>query len=506
MLPEVHIAMFGPLPDQPTGLAMSVLRRAQAFAKAGTKSTILIDQFIPNIDRHIAGLKADGQLMDGMIEVRSMHLELAGRTPLTAPFDYFTPRNDESPGWEYIQDPKRPEVWRGYLEGDYQHFTWMRSETNVNFIDHLVNGGRIRINRTWYDELGRPCKVELMDASNRPFKIQYLDIRGDIYLEETPGDPASYVVRSASAPNVICSAYDELYEYWLRNFVFESKAEPTIISEYGNRQLVLDKIAEELGAQLIYTFHSSHLGSPYTYGSPTRPDQKKFLSGIRSLPALVVLTNEQKLDLEKQFGALDNVHVIPHHVPTVELDTVRDPNKIVLVGRFDDGKGHSDALKAFKRILERHPMANLEIYGRGATEDSIRKEIVDLGISESARIMGFTKDAASVFAGAAVAFVPSKYEGFCLSMIEAMSQGCVPVAYGFKYGPLDIIQNGVDGFIVAPGNISELADSCSFLLSNDSVRENMSDTAKKVVQRFSEERLISEWSYLFEKIGVTGLL
>ncbi|QEP06196.1 glycosyltransferase [Glutamicibacter sp. ZJUTW] len=506
MLPEVHIAMFGPLPDQPTGLAMSVLRRAQAFAKVGTKSIILIDQFIPDIDRHVAGLKADGQLSGGMIEIRSMHLDLAGRKPLSAPLDYVTPRNDEAPGWEYVQDSTRPEVWRGYLEGDYQHFTWMRSETNVSFIDHLVNEGQIRVNRTWYDELGRPCKIELMDARNKPYKIQYMDLHGRVYLEESVNGSPRYRLIGRDKSTNHFNSYDDLYNYWLRSFVFASAVKPTLISEYGKRKKVLNSLAEDLGANVVYTFHSSHLGAPYTYGSPIRQDQREFISGIRDLPSLVVLTNEQKLDLEKQFGALDNVHVIPHHVPKVELDTVRDPNKIVLVGRFDDGKGHSDALKAFKRILERHPMASLEIYGRGQTEDSIRKEIADLGISESARIMGFTKDAASVFAGAAVAFVPSKYEGFCLSMIEAMSQGCVPVAYGFKYGPLDIIQNGVDGFIVAPGNISELADSCSFLLSNDSVRENMSDTAKKVIQRFSEERLISEWSYLFEKIGVTGLL
>ncbi|MCZ4141182.1 hypothetical protein BZG17_25440, partial [Escherichia coli] len=67
---------------------MSVLRRAQAFAKVGTKSIILIDQFIPDIDRHVAGLKADGQLSGGMIEIRSMHLDLAGRKPLSAPLDY----------------------------------------------------------------------------------------------------------------------------------------------------------------------------------------------------------------------------------------------------------------------------------------------------------------------------------------------------------------------------------------------------------------------------------
>ncbi|MDK1359316.1 glycosyltransferase [Arthrobacter sp. zg-Y1219] len=505
MTQQVFIAMFGPLPDRPTGLAMSVLRRAQAFAAEGTKTTILVDQFVPDIDRHIAGLQDAGQLAEGMIDVRSMHLDFAGRKPMPSSTEYVAPTHIGESGWVYTPDTKRWEVSRGRYEGDYREFVWMRTSKTVSFIDYLTDNGKRRLRRTWFDEAGQACKVELMNhTTNRPEVIDYCRPDGSVYLSE-PQETSQRHLTLHDGRVVHFSSYDGMYEYWLRNFVMLDIGKPTIISEYGRRRNALAAVTSALDGVLIFTFHSSHYGSPYTYGSPTRPDQRHFLSSIEDLPALVVLTEEQRLDLLKEHGLINNLHVIPHHVPKVERSVVRDPNKIVMVGRFDKNKGHIDALNAFSRIREKCPSAYFEIYGRGPDEQQIVDSIEHLGLRDSVRIMGFTDDSAKIFAGAAVSFVTSNHEGFCLSLIESMAQGCVPISYGFKYGPADIMQNGKDGFIVAPGNISELADSAILLLSDHGLRNNMSTTARQVTERFTEQRLIDDWRSLFNIMG-SGVL
>lgn len=504
MTTRVYVSMFGPMPDAPTGLATSVLRRAQAFAKAGVATTILVDRFVPDIDRHIAGLHKSDQLMNGLIEVRSMHLDLAERRPFPATNQYTNPRNDGQNGWRYVQDSKSEDIWRGYLNKQYQHFVWMRSESKVHFIDHLINDGKIRVNRTWHDESGRAAKIEYMDASNKPYKIQYLTPEQEVYLEEFPPNSSYRLISPTTQKRVEFNNYDELYEHWLSEYVLKQAKHPTIISEYGEKRKALEAIASSADAKIIYTFHSTHLAHPYTYGSKTRPDQKHFIDQIRSLSALVVLTNEQKLDLEKTYGALDNVFVIPHHAPCTHTTIDRNLKKIVIVGRFDSAKGHIDALKAFKRIHSRDPQTRLEVYGRGIFEQSIQSEIDTLDLNDVAKISGFTTDAATVFASAGVTLVPSKYEGFCLSMIEAMGQGCVPVAYNFKYGPADIIRNGTDGFVVEAGNILDLADSASLLMSSTELHIKMSNEAKKISERFSENALIRRWNTLFDTLD-TGI-
>nr|WP_281414524.1 glycosyltransferase [Pseudarthrobacter albicanus] len=171
----------------------------------------------------------------------------------------------------------------------------------------------------------------------------------------------------------------------------------------------------------------------------------------------------------------------------------RDPKKVVMVSRFDHVKGQIPVLSAFKEVLKIVPDAQLELYGRGADERKIRDEIDRLGLGDSVNIPGFTADASQVFSEAAVSIVASTYEGFCLSMGESMAAGCVPVSYGFKYGPQDLIRPGIDAMLVEPGNVKDLADSISFLLLNEEHRERMSQASTTIVDRISEARLIDEW-------------
>lgn len=493
---HVYVSMFGPLPDRPTGLAMSVLRRAQAFAKAGTRTTILVDQFSPDLDRHISGLRAGGSLNEGMIEVRSMHLDLAGRGPLPLESGYASPSSEGKPGWKFTQDDKKPEVWRGHLNGDYREFVWMRGD-KVHFIDYLTDPGNTRINRTWFDEAGRPFKIEHMNEANKPSRVEHLRETGETYLTHYPAEPQKYAVISASG-TIKATTYDDLYYHWLSEHVLAGEESPTIISEYAFRRAALERVDN---ASVTYTLHNTHLAAPYGYGAALRGDQP-FLPDLPNLPSVVVLTQEQKFDLQKQFGGTSNIHVVPHHAHFEDRTVERNPLKAVMVGRFEKVKGHLDAIQAFARVVAEVPEATLDIWGRGSEEPAIQKEIDRLGINDSVKLMGFTTDAESVFASAAVTLVPSSFEGFCLSMIEGMAQGCVPVVYNFKYGPADIVSDGVDGFIVERGNVADLGDTTKLLFKDSVLCSRMSDKAIEVRDRFTADRLIRDW----REVLPTGVL
>lgn len=487
MTREVYVSMFGPFPDKPTGLAMSVLRRAQAFAKVGTKTVILVDQFSPELDRHISGLNERGHLNDGLIEIRSMHLDLAGRSALPLDAPYSNPSNMGNIGWSFKQDDKLPHVWRGKLNDDYREFVWMRGE-KVSFIDYLTNNGKARINRTWFDESGRPFKIEHMDRKNSAVRVEFIDHRGRAYLTRFVTEHNQYSL-STTSETLEFATFEDLRHYWLTNFVFLDNTSPTIISEYAFNRDSLERVP---GAHITYTLHNTHFASPYNYGSKLREDQP-FLRNLPDLNQVVVLTNEQQTDLRKQFRGISNVRVVPHHAHFEERNVERDPLKTVMVGRFEKVKGHIDAVRAFAKILKTVPDATLDIWGRGSEEDTIQSEIDRLGISDSVKIKGFTTDAATVFASAAATFVPSAYEGFCLSMIEGMAQGCVPIVYNFKYGPADIVTSGRDGFIVERGNIDDLADSAALLLSDSVLCNQMAEQATYVRNRFTESRLVADW-------------
>ena len=73
----------------------------------------------------------------------------------------------------------------------------------------------------------------------------------------------------------------------------------------------------------------------------------------------------------------------------------------------------------------------------------------------------------------------SRFEGFGMVLIEAMSQGCACVSFDCESGPSDIIDAGVDGLLVPDQDNAAMAEALGRLMSDDALRETLSIAAPK---------------------------
>lgn len=96
-----------------------------------------------------------------------------------------------------------------------------------------------------------------------------------------------------------------------------------------------------------------------------------------------------------------------------------------------------------------------------------------------------------------ILIVPSRYEGFCLSMIEGMSQGLVPIAFPVGVAP-EIIENGVNGFVVNSEN--EMKEAVDKLLLNDELRLNMAREAAKTARKFRADSMAKSLISLYNSL------
>ena len=96
-----------------------------------------------------------------------------------------------------------------------------------------------------------------------------------------------------------------------------------------------------------------------------------------------------------------------------------------------------------------------------------------------------------------ILFIPSRYEGFSLSLVEGMSQGLIPVVYPVGVAP-EIIRNGENGFIVSSQN--EAIQKVDELLSNKILRESMSLEASMTARQFSSQRIAQQLMKLYNDI------
>ena len=94
----------------------------------------------------------------------------------------------------------------------------------------------------------------------------------------------------------------------------------------------------------------------------------------------------------------------------------------------------------------------------------------------------------------------SRFEGFGMTLIEAMSCGLPCVSFDCPHGPRNIITNNVNGYLVEPGNVEALAERICYLIEHEELRKEMGKAARKRAEDFREEKIMQQWVDLFENI------
>ena len=211
----------------------------------------------------------------------------------------------------------------------------------------------------------------------------------------------------------------------------------------------------------------------------------------------VVLTKED----QGYWGNLPNIEVIPNAAKFMgnEFSDVLK-HRVIAVGRLDYQKGFDRLIRAWGIIQqhERFKEWQLDIFGQGEWHDMLQQMIVNLGLSDTLHINKPTNLIGKEYAQSSLIVMTSNYEGFGMVLVEAMACGVPAIAFDCKCGPKDIINNNENGILVHNGDIQGLADAMMRLMKDEGLRKRMSEEAKKVVDTYSEETVMKQWTRLFE--------
>lgn len=216
----------------------------------------------------------------------------------------------------------------------------------------------------------------------------------------------------------------------------------------------------------------------------------------------VVLTKEDR----NYWGNIPNICVIPNAALNVGTRFSDVSNKRVLaVGRLDYQKGFDNLIDAWNIVAKNEELADwtLDIFGQGEWHEKLNDMIDSYGLQERVRINKPVKDILSEYVNSSLLVMSSNYEGFPMVMIEAMACGLPVVAFDFKCGPKDIIDDGINGLIAESGNVADLAEKLVSIMSDESNRKFMSSNARKIIDRYSEETVMNKWVDLFNNLVTT---
>lgn len=216
---------------------------------------------------------------------------------------------------------------------------------------------------------------------------------------------------------------------------------------------------------------------------------------------LVTLTNADKSDWEKQVQL--PVYVIPNCVTCYPEDITPysgRPQRIVCVGRLTAQKGFDYLIEAWSLIASKYPTWRIDIYGHGDLEDALHHMIKTHHLEDSISIHKPTSHIYDEYQNSSIYVLSSRFEGFGLVLVEAMSCGTPCVSFGCPHGPSELITHGEDGLLVPLADIKKLAEAMEWMMTHPEERQRMSLNARTKAQKYTTDHIMPQWKELFESI------
>lgn len=344
---------------------------------------------------------------------------------------------------------------------------------------------------TRYDDQGT---VALQHDHFRPDGTRLACDELDTTTPGTKGGRRLTVYSRAGHPLGQWSAAVDLYTDWIEHATNDSLGALIIDSEFVANML---KQYRSPNLLTVCVLHNMHL-RPDTQ-SVFGPLQKgKFgpVSRADNFDVFTALTSRQLDDLRSAELVGRNSHVVPNSrsLPTrSESAATRDADFLV-VARLHPTKRIEHSISAIARLRQDGVDAGLTIVGVGETEAFLRQHAADLGIADHVHFDGFDPAAAERFTHHRFSILTGKFEGLPLVLVESQAAGCVPIAYDVRYGPADIITDGVNGFLVPPGDVEALAQTMKqAFVMNDSRFATMRAAALESASKFGDVAVTQRW-------------
>lgn len=261
----------------------------------------------------------------------------------------------------------------------------------------------------------------------------------------------------------------------------------------------LNLIAIELALPGFTTIGQEHMHLT----SHSRPLRKSIQRRYSGLDALAVLTDEDLREYEKVLSGRTRLVRIPNSVapmggPRADLGA----KTVLAAGRLTPQKGFDMLIEAWGRVARVHPDWRLRICGRGDRTDDLQRLVAERGLSEVIALPG-PRDLEEEMANASIFVLSSRFEGFPLVLLEAMSKGMAIVSFDCPTGPADVVDDHRNGILVPARDVDGLASGILELIEDEDLRRRLGPAAVETAAAYSLASVGPQWDALVAEVAAS---
>lgn len=276
-----------------------------------------------------------------------------------------------------------------------------------------------------------------------------------------------------------------------KKYIRKSKPNYIIASQYQ----VLYGIPDEYLSKTVYEHHSSF------ENFDIYKDNYKVLKRFNNKIFGFVWLSKAALEKAKKEGFKNNFCIYnPVRFNTKEKADVSLNKKLVVISRIENYQKRINLMvKIVDQIFKENDLSDwtFDIYGVGNFDlesESIIKN------NDQIIYKGKTDNPKNVLLKASINLNTSLFEGFSLSILEALMCGIPTVTFNHGEAAYEEVLNGKTGFIIEDDNISEFKDKLLLLMKDNKMLEDFSRNCKEYSNKFLIDNIVNEWTNLFAKI------
>ncbi len=222
--------------------------------------------------------------------------------------------------------------------------------------------------------------------------------------------------------------------------------------------------------------------------------------GIKRSDFNVVLTKRSLNTYINKFKCRNTVQIY-NPIDRKVLDCAgtysNESKRIISVGRLSFPKNFGLAIEVADKVLKQHADWNWDIYGEGEEREHLEEKIRALHLEGKVNLRGQADNLYELYQKYSFMVMTSRYEGFPMSLLEGMGNSLPLVSFDIDTGPDEIIQDGINGFLLQPGDRDGMIRRIEELITNDALRKRFSAASNEKAKQFSIDTIIDEWINLF---------